>query len=136
MVVGRGKEHRGVLLFGYYMTSFYPGISPLIYSWSGQNTGGDTKRKVTTSILFIGASAGNILGPHLFKPAEKPHYYRGLRANLAIFIGIVILVVLAVCWIKVLNRKHASMRESMGKSAVVIDTSMGNGARSDRKSVV
>jgi hypothetical protein len=27
------KSHRGVLLFGYYLTSFYPGITPLIYSW-------------------------------------------------------------------------------------------------------
>ena len=55
-------SNRGVLLFGYYITSVYPAISPLIYSWSGQNTGGDTKRKVTTGVLFIGASAGNIIG--------------------------------------------------------------------------
>ncbi|KAJ4363681.1 hypothetical protein N0V83_009978 [Neocucurbitaria cava] len=135
MVVGRGKEHRGVLLFGYYMTSFYPGISPLIYSWSGQNTGGDTKRKVTTSILFVGASAGNIIGPHLFKPSEKPHYYKGLRANLALFIAIVLLVVLAVCWIKILNRKHAATRESMGKSAIVVDTSMGSSKHTDAEEI-
>ena len=55
-------SNRGVLLFGYYITSVYPAISPLIYSWSGQNTGGDTKRKVTTGVLFVGASAGNIIG--------------------------------------------------------------------------
>ncbi|KAI8942271.1 hypothetical protein NX059_000350 [Plenodomus lindquistii] len=124
MVVGRGRENRGVLLFGYYMTSFYPGISPLIYSWSGQNTGGDTKRKVTTSILFVGASAGNIIGPHLFKPSERPNYHRGLRACLALFIAIAVLVVLAVFWIKLLNRKHAATRESMGKAVNVVDTSM------------
>ena len=46
-------KNRGVLLFGYYITSVYPAISPLIYSWSGQNTGGDTKRKVTTGVLFV-----------------------------------------------------------------------------------
>jgi hypothetical protein len=124
MVVGRGKENRGVLLVGYYLTSFYPGISPLIYSWSGQNTGGDTKRKVTTSILFVGASAGNIIGPHLFKPSEKPHYSRGLRSNLALFVSIIVLVVLAVLWINLLNRKHAATRESMGKAANPVDLSM------------
>lgn len=124
MVVGREKKHRGVLLLGYYLTSFYPGISPLIYSWSGQNTGGDTKRKVTTSILFVGASAGNIIGPHLFKPSEKPYYRRGLRANLALFIAIVALVVLSMVWIKILNRKHAAERERLGKSANVVDLSM------------
>ncbi|EMD63378.1 hypothetical protein GGP41_005951 [Bipolaris sorokiniana] len=126
MVVGRGASNRGLLLFGYYMTSFYPGISPLIYSWSGQNTGGDTKRKVTTSILFIGASAGNIIGPQIFKPSEKPYYKRGLRVCLALFILIIVLILAAMLWIKLLNRKHAATRESMGKSAVVVDTSMGN----------
>ncbi|EUC40089.1 hypothetical protein COCMIDRAFT_109662 [Bipolaris oryzae ATCC 44560] len=126
MVVGRGASNRGLLLFGYYMTSFYPGISPLIYSWSGQNTGGDTKRKVTTSILFIGASAGNIIGPQIFKPSEKPYYKRGLRVCLALFILIIVLILVAMLWIKLLNRKHAATRESMGKSAVVVDTSMGN----------
>ncbi|KAL1655736.1 hypothetical protein SLS61_001760 [Didymella pomorum] len=131
MVVGRGKDHRGVLLVGYYLTSFYPGISPLIYSWSGQNTGGDTKRKVTTSILFVGASAGNIIGPHLFKPSEKPYYRRGLRANLALFVTIVVLVALAMLYIKVLNRKHAATRESMGKSAIIVDTSMEGSSNGD-----
>ncbi|KAL1796769.1 hypothetical protein ACET3X_005309 [Alternaria dauci] len=131
MVVGRDESDKGVLLFGYYLTSFYPGISPLIYSWSGQNTGGDTKRKVTTSILFVGASAGNIIGPQLFKPSEKPHYYRGLRANLALFIAIIVLVLLAMFWIKLLNRKHAAIRESMGKSAVIVDTSMQTAREGD-----
>ncbi|KAF2996016.1 hypothetical protein E8E13_001866 [Curvularia kusanoi] len=131
MVVGREKKHRAVLLVGYYLTSFYPGISPLIYSWSGQNTGGDTKRKVTTSLLFVGASAGNIIGPHLFKPSEKPYYHRGLRANLALFCAIVVLVLLAMAWIKVLNRKHAATREAMGKSANIVDLSMEAGRDSD-----
>lgn len=131
MVVGRGKEDRGILLVGYYFTSFYPGISPLIYSWSGQNTGGDTKRKVTTGILFVGASAGNIIGPHLFKPSEKPHYYRGLRSNLALFVGIIVLAALAMLWIKVLNHRHATTRESMGKAAVIVDTSMKESSSAD-----
>ncbi|KAF2678892.1 allantoate permease-like protein [Lentithecium fluviatile CBS 122367] len=131
MAVGREKKHRAVLLVGYYLTSFYPGISPLIYSWSGQNTGGDTKRKVTTSILFVGASAGNIIGPHLFKPSEKPRYSRGLRSNLALFVTIIFLVVLAMCWVKVLNRKHAAIRESMGKAAVVVDLSMTKDKETD-----
>jgi MFS family permease len=126
MVIGREKNDRAVLLVGYYLTSFYPGISPLIYSWSGQNTGGDTKRKVTTSILFVGASAGNIIGPHLFKPAEKPYYRRGLRANLALFITIAVIVCLAVAWITILNRKHAARRVELGKSAKVVDLSMAS----------
>ncbi len=134
MVVGRAKENRGVLLLGYYLTSFYPGISPLIYSWSGQNTGGDTKRKVTTSLLFVGASAGNIIGPHLFKPSEKPYYSRGLRSNLALFVAIIVFVLLAVAWIKVLNRRHAATRVSMGKAANLVDLSMEGSRNADPES--
>lgn len=116
--------NRGVLLFAYYITSVYPAISPLIYSWSGQNTAGDTKRKVTTGILFVGASAGNIIGPNLYTISEAPHYTRGLRANLILFIAIIILVGFGVAWIRILNKKHALIREQMGKSKHVVDLSM------------
>lgn len=127
LVVDHTKEHRASLLVGYYLISVYPGISPLIYSWSGQNTGGDTKRKVTTGALFVGASAGNIIGPHLFNQAESPRYTRGLRSNLALFIAIIVIVLLAASWLKVLNRKHAARREALGKSGRVVDLSMETG---------
>jgi hypothetical protein len=47
-----------------------------------------------------------------------------LRANLALFVAIIVLILLAMFWIKLLNQKHAATRESMGKSAIVVDTSM------------
>jgi hypothetical protein len=46
LTIEHTPEKRGVLLFGYYITSVYPAISPLIYSWSGQNTAGDTSELV------------------------------------------------------------------------------------------
>ncbi|KAK5133135.1 hypothetical protein LTR08_008159 [Meristemomyces frigidus] len=119
-------KNRGVLLFAYYITSVYPAISPLIYSWSGQNTGGDTKRKATTAVLFIGASAGNIIGPHLYRPSEAPHYTRGLRSNLALFVVIVVLVGMGAVYMTFLNKRHAAARERMGKSAQLVDLSMAD----------
>ncbi|KAI5369827.1 Putative major facilitator superfamily, MFS transporter superfamily [Septoria linicola] len=119
--------NRGVLLFAYYLTSVYPAISPLIYSWSGQNTGGDTKRKATTAVLFIGASAGNIIGPNLYTTEQAPGYRSGLISNLILFILIIVLVGLGVLWIAFLNRKHAVARERMGKAAEVVDLSMASG---------
>ncbi|CAG9938731.1 unnamed protein product [Clonostachys rosea f. rosea IK726] len=127
MAVGRSPSDRAVLLTGYYIVSFYPGISPLIYSWSGQNTGGDTKRKVTTAIIFIGQSAGNIVGPLLFRPAEKPYYSRGLRANLAIFVALAVVVALGMLLIKILNKRQAAKRVAMGKSEHIVDVSMAAG---------
>ncbi|KAK9439789.1 allantoate permease [Metarhizium brunneum] len=131
LAVGRAKSDRAVLLAGYYIISFYPGISPLIYSWSGQNTAGDTKRKVTTAMLFIGASAGNVIGPQLFKPSEKPRYDRGLRTNLALFVVLAILIVLGMVLIRILNARQAAKRRELGKSENVKDLSMQKGAGQD-----
>jgi hypothetical protein len=124
LAVGRAASDRAVLLFGYYIISVYPGISPLIYSWSGQNTGGDTKRKVTTAMLFIGSNTGNIIGPLLFRTDEKPHYTRGLTANLALFVALAVLTGLGMLLIKVLNVKHAKARVALGKPEKIVDLSM------------
>ncbi|KAF2092555.1 allantoate permease-like protein [Rhizodiscina lignyota] len=124
MVIDHDKRNRGALLAGYYIISVYPGITPLIYSWSAQNTAGDSKRKVTTGILFVGASAGNIIGPHLFNPSEAPRYSRGLRSNLALFCTIIVLICLGMTYVTVLNKKHAARRVAMGKAAEVVDISM------------
>jgi hypothetical protein len=101
-----------------------PSILPDSTRWSGQNTGGDTKRKVTTGVLFIGASAGNIIGPHLYTPEEAPRYYRGIRSNLALFVVIILLVGVGALYITYLNKRHAKERERLGKSAYVVDLSM------------
>jgi hypothetical protein len=127
--VSHDPGNRGVLLFAYYITSVYPAISPMIYSWSGQNTGGDTKRKVTTGVLFIGASAGNIIGPHLYTPEEAPRYYRGIRSNLALFVVIILLVGVGALYITYLNKRHAKERERLGKSAYVVDLSMAKSSK-------
>ncbi|KAK4118266.1 allantoate permease [Parathielavia appendiculata] len=124
LAVGRAASDRAVLLFGYYIISVYPGISPLIYSWSGQNTGGDTKRKVTTAMLFIGSNAGNIIGPLLFRPEEKPRYTRGLTANLVLFVILAVEIGLGMLLIKFLNVRHAKTRVALGKPEKIVDLSM------------
>ena len=131
LVVGRAPSDRAVLLTGYYIISFYPGISPLIYSWSSQNTGGDTKRKVTTAMLFIGASVGNIIGPHLFQPSEKPHYTKGLTVNLALFVVLAVLVAAGMLLIKVLNARQAAKRRALGKAENITDLSMAKHKETD-----
>lgn len=134
--VGREKSDRAVLLVGYYLTSFYPGISPLIYSWSGQNTGGDTKRKVTTAMLFIGASVGNIIGPHLFKPSEKPRFTRGVTVNLILFVVLAVLIVAGMLLTRVLNARQAAKRKALGKSEQIKDLSMAKRNKVDGEEVL
>ncbi|KAK1511391.1 major facilitator superfamily transporter, partial [Colletotrichum abscissum] len=119
-------------LVGYYLISVYPGITPLIYSWSAANTAGDTKRKCTSAVLFIGQSVGNVVGPLLYKPAEAPRYTRGLTSNLVLYCVIVVLVVLVSLYLAFLNRSHSKRRVAMGKSAVIIDTSLFSAAEAEK----
>ncbi|KAF3059659.1 hypothetical protein GL218_04814 [Daldinia childiae] len=124
MVLPRDASHRAPLLAGYYLISVYPGITPLIYSWASQNTAGDTKKKCTNAILLIGQSVGNVIGPMLYSQTEAPGYTKGLRSNLALYIVIIVLTGITTTYLKFLNADHAKRRVAMGKSAVIIDTSL------------
>lgn len=88
----RGGAHKGPLLVAYYLTSFLAGVTPLIYTWHIQNTAGDTKRKVTTAMVFIGMCTGNVIGPLLYSAGDKPYYKKGLISNLAMFVVVLLLV--------------------------------------------
>jgi MFS family permease len=85
MLLRVDRSQTGVLLFGFYLLSVYPAITPLIFSWSAANTAGDTKRKVTTAVMFIGLCTGNVIGPQLYQPSDSPKYVTGLATNLALF---------------------------------------------------
>lgn len=124
LVLPRGAGHKGPLLAAYYLISVYPGITPLVYSWSAGNTAGETKKKVTTGALFIAQSAGNILGPNLYKPSDKPLYHRGLISNLVLFIVLIGLYVLQWGYLIWRNRKQAAKRTAIGKDANIMDKSM------------
>ncbi|KAH8673517.1 major facilitator superfamily transporter [Xylariales sp. PMI_506] len=123
-VLPHEAEYRVPLLAGYYILSVYPGITPLIYAWSSQNTAGDTKRKCNSAVLFVGQSAGNVIGPLLYTTEEAPAYPRGLHSNLAMYCIIIILVGITSAYLAFLNKTHAKKRVALGKSAVIIDTSL------------
>ncbi|KAL3415076.1 major facilitator superfamily domain-containing protein [Aspergillus fumigatus] len=122
--IAHDAEHRGALLAGYYILSVYPGITPMIYSWSAANTAGETKKKVTTGMLIVGQCVGNIIGPTLYTTAEAPLYRRGLLSNLAMFCVLVLLCIINLVYLWFLNKKHAQKRVSMGKNATIVDHSM------------
>ncbi|XXH01967.1 hypothetical protein Hte_008330 [Hypoxylon texense] len=120
----RDGSHRAALLTGYYLISVYPGITPLIYSWASQNTAGDTKRKCTNAILFIGQSVGNVIGPLLYTQSDAPGYERGLVSNMALYAAIMVLSAFTYVYLSKLNKVHAKRRVAMGKPAVIVDTSL------------
>ncbi|RSL62281.1 hypothetical protein CEP53_004804 [Fusarium sp. AF-6] len=125
-------DRKATLLFGYYMISVFPGIVPLIYSWSSSNTAGDTKGKCNSSALFIGQSLGNIIGPLLYRPSEAPEYFRGLYWNLILYCTIIVLVGITSVYLAHLNREHSRRRVLAGKDAIIQDYSLHSLEEADR----
>ncbi|PYH99267.1 MFS general substrate transporter [Aspergillus ellipticus CBS 707.79] len=110
--ISRDGHHNGALLAGYYIISVYPGITPLIYSWSAGNTAGETKKKVVNGVVLVGQCAGNVLGSNLYTTNEAPLYRRGLLSKMN------------MGYLFLLNKKHEKERVRMGKSAKIVDHSM------------
>lgn len=107
-------------------------LVPLIYSWASSNTAGDTKSKCNSSVLFIGQSLGNIIGPLLYKPSEAPEYHRGLSWNLLLYMAIEGLVVVTSMYLAFLNKDHSRRRVAAGKDAVIVDYSLYSPEEADR----
>ncbi|KAI5865836.1 MFS general substrate transporter [Durotheca rogersii] len=124
LTVPRNENNKGVLLLGYYFVQCLGAITPMVYAWSAQNTGGDTKKKASSAMMFMGMCTGNIIGPLLFNTKDAPLYRPGLIANLIMFVLVGILGLLIPLYLIYLNRVHAKRREEVGKNANIVDESM------------
>lgn len=111
-------------MFGYYLISVMICITPLLYAWHVQNTAGDTKRKCTSAVMFIGLCAGNVIGPQLFSVDQVPEYRPGLIASVILFAFTGVMGTLITLYFMFLNKRHAAQRVALGKSAHKIDESM------------
>lgn len=118
------RHQKGVLLFGYYLVSCLAAVTPLVYTWQAQNTAGDTKKKTTSAMVFIGMCTGNIIGPLLYSPNDAPLYRPGLISNLIMFVLVGVLGLLIPLYLMYLNRRHAKRREELGKNTSIVDESM------------
>ncbi|GFG10262.1 uncharacterized transporter C757.13 [Aspergillus udagawae] len=118
------REQKGVLLFGYYLVSCLAAITPLIYAWEAQNTAGDTKRKCTSAVVLVGMCAGNVIGPQLYSTSQAPLYRPGLISNLIMFVIVGGFAIMTNLYLVYLNRRQATRRRELGKSAHIVDESM------------
>jgi hypothetical protein len=123
-VLPRTNANQAALLASYYLLAFKFGGNPLIISWIVGNTAGTTKKSIIMSFYNAGASAGNIIGPLLFTSADAPTYHPALRAVLAIFATLVVVVLMQAANLLVLNRLQARTRIANGKRATFHDRSM------------
>lgn len=64
----------GSRLFGFLIFWSYPCTVAIAFSMITSNVAGFTKKSVATSMATLGYCVGNIIGPFLFFPREKPKY--------------------------------------------------------------
>lgn len=112
------------LMASFYLLSFMFAGNPLIVSWIVGNTAGTTKKSVIMSLYNAGSAGGNIIGPLLFKSKDAPSYQPGLRAVLAIFVALLVVVFVQLANLVALNRLQQKRRVVNGKMAVIHDPSM------------
>ncbi|WWC86921.1 uncharacterized protein L201_001800 [Kwoniella dendrophila CBS 6074] len=113
-------------MVGYYLLSFLFGGNPITVSWMVANTAGQTKKALIMSIFNAGSAAGNIIGPYLFKDADKPHYIPGIKAVLGIFCALLFVIGLQVVVLFFLNKQRQNQRVAAGKPRYIKDTSMSS----------
>lgn len=124
MLYALPRTHTGGLLGGYYLLAFLFGGQPLVVSWIVGNTAGTTKKSLVVSIYNAASSAGNIIGPLLFNSNDAPTYFPGLKATLAIFAALAVVVAMQWAALWGLNKAQERRRLRNGKPRVIHDASM------------
>ncbi|BDD63663.1 hypothetical protein MPDQ_003248 [Monascus purpureus] len=122
--VPRSKSAQGASMAGYYLLAFLFGGNPLIVTWIVGNTAGQTKKSIVLSLYNAASAAGNIVGPLLFNEKDKPEYLPGLKACLAIFVAMTVIVLIQWADLFVLNKIQERRRVRNGKPARIVDASM------------
>ena len=72
-------------LVSFYCVNFTNASLPMMMALTTTNIGGQTKRAVASSVLFIGYSAAFIIGPQFFLQSEYPRYQTGFKTMMITF---------------------------------------------------
>ncbi|KAJ5980414.1 hypothetical protein N7481_007712 [Penicillium waksmanii] len=94
LVVTPTPSNAGGMLIAFYCTQFFLAEGNMIISLVTRNIGGQTKKGITMTIIFIGWAVGNLIAPQIFQNFDAPRYLHGFLAHIviyAVFIGIVII---------------------------------------------
>ncbi|GAA5957664.1 hypothetical protein JCM8115_001390 [Rhodotorula mucilaginosa] len=120
----RTDANIGPLLFGFYLTAFAFGASPLLVAWIGANTAGSTKKAGLVSIYQACSAAGNIIAPNLFRATDAPLYRNGLKYVLVLVCIALLNIALLVLLLRWQNAQKKRQRVAQGKPADLKDVSM------------
>ncbi|TFL00154.1 major facilitator superfamily domain-containing protein [Pterulicium gracile] len=100
-------------LICYYLTGSYQASFVIGLSLITSNVGGQTKKQLTSAIIFVGVCVGNIAGPFFFKENQAPSYRLGIGAIL-VCNCLEVLVFLAFRFLFIhSNKKKEAEREAL-----------------------
>lgn len=82
-------------------------LVPIIYSWSGVNTVGVTKKKATLAFISMGYALGHVCGPFMFMPGSNPQSSSTMIwAMLSLHVLFIILVLVLTDHSSKMNRRY------------------------------
>ncbi|KAJ6447308.1 MFS transporter, ACS family, allantoate permease [Purpureocillium lavendulum] len=116
MVFAAPYNNKAALLCGYYLVYAFPTGYILLLAMASANVAGHTKKVVTNSLLLIGYSAGNIIGPQFFKTEQQPRYPLGMGSCLVSFAILILMTVALRFYLVWQNKSRASARQAMEES--------------------
>ncbi|KAJ5962822.1 hypothetical protein N7501_007763 [Penicillium viridicatum] len=87
------KDMKGAQLAGNYLTQVTGSALPIMYSLSGANVAGHTKKVSMNAILLMSFCLGNIFGPLTFRTEDEPDY---IPAKIAIVVTISVAIVFTI----------------------------------------
>ncbi|WVQ80081.1 hypothetical protein IAT38_002182 [Cryptococcus sp. DSM 104549] len=99
------SKHWGRLV-GYWITATYCPASYVIWSQTGLNVGGRTKKSTVQSLVFASWCLGFVIGPQAFQASTAPQYRPGLYLCCACFVAIELTLITWFTWVRWENARR------------------------------
>jgi len=124
------EAHVGRLIC-YYLTGSYQASFVLGLSLITSNTAGQTKKQLTSALIWLGGCVGNISGPFFYRTDQAPAYRLGIGSMLVSnCLEVLIFIVLRFYFIH-LNRKRACYVTSLTHSTSTPESAERGGIKSN-----
>ncbi|KAH8879259.1 MFS general substrate transporter [Thozetella sp. PMI_491] len=108
----------GVPLFGFMLLGFFTAPYIMVLAMVTANTGGQTKKLVTTALVWCAYCVSNGVAPLLVSSTEVSRHYPSLFIPIISFISFSLLVILVLRWyLKFYNKQKESAGSDDGASS-------------------
>lgn len=115
------STNRNAELAGFWIFSASPIGIVLITSCVTSNTAGFTKKMLTTAIMLVGYSGGNVIGPQTFRATDAPKYNHAKAGAVGCYSATIFLMSILTIYNMRENRKRDKMKAELGDNYIVPD---------------